>query len=827
VKRLFLLAPLAAALACGSNPSIIPSGDFSGPTGLAIAPLPDRDLLFVANQGANELRAIIFCNSPPGVPTTCSPKEDGQLLPGPIRVFAGSILAGERPLRLAGARLEDGTGAAHGAVLVAGSEPALHIVDAANILARFQNKTPTAADPRVPRLTVPLPDAPVDVVATDVSGPSVTAVVATQAPVGGSAALTVLAVSIGSDGLAQAVATQRCSLDFTPIRLALIPGAMLSGAVSGAGRDPNMDDLSNGVPKHVYVADGTPGGTPGGTGDGAVEVTVAAIPLLPPGAPPSFNPGPCPTTRRLPASDPGDLPRRARPLRSLAFSPAFIDTSKTRTPAGRFMLGVTAPDAALCADRGTHTCDPSLGVDAGTVCAEHGVQNCGAGRIVILSNDPVAGQSALLTAPATDKAAKPMVPLRPPAPAREVAFLGRDVCPDSDGLQGHTAPCTALRIGAGTVTNPVVTTRQTIGLASTEDGSTVFIDVLNRRFFNDVRDTSATPLPPVPSFTFPAFAPQPAPGEVPPQFTPPNAEPVTKTVGTDEVVVPSSKGVLGWVNSGVTRNAHWRAVWHTTMPGLESLSGNLSRSGSGPIQLTVPAGKDLTRWSNSPELQLGAPSACPANPLPTDPPCVPDFVRVTSYSSTANCADLAVVPFNLDIPIAAVHADRLELQPVSPAFNPDPACFASGDVGGTFEVHAGTTTAGAWMVLEDLDILGRVPHGVQFAATGPRFDYPLDYDLDTPPRPDDFAMVFSLTGPEPTVAGTIFDFRTADGQLVSAVRDLSAAGIAGFAGPILVYDTPRRLDQTVFTAITGSNSVLRAVPALFGVQNSDSLFFYY
>jgi len=821
VKRLVRLAPLAAALACGSNPSIVPSGDFSGPTGLAIAPLPDRDLLFVANQGANELRAITLCNSAPGVPTTCSSGEDQQFLPAPIRVFAGSIVAGERPLRLAGARLQDGTGdaaPAHGAVLVAGSEPELRVVDAANILAASQNRV-TAKPPTV----LKLPDAPVDVVATDVSGPSVTAVVATQAPVGGNAALTVLTVSVnGTTGLAEATATQRCAIDFVPTRLALIPGAMRTGAVPGAGRDPDMDDLSNGIPKHVYVADGTPGGTPGGTGDGAVEVTVAAIPLLPPGAPPSFNPGPCPTTRRLPASDPAESPRRPRPLQSLAFSPAFTDTGNARTPAGRFMLGVTAPDAALCADRGTHTCDPSLGLDAGTVCADHGVQNCGAGRIVILSNDPAAGQSALLTAPATDAAPKPMVPLRPPAPAREVAFLGRDVCPPATpDRQDLNPPCTAVRIGAGTSpAPPALTIRPTIGLASTEDGSTVFIDVLGRRFFNDLRDTGAAL--PLPSFTPPAFAPQPAPGETRAQLIPPGAQDVTNK---DGIVVPSSKGSFGWMNSGVTRNAHWRVVWHVVMPGLESLSGNLSRSGSGPVRLT--AGKDLTRWIDSPELRLGAPSACPANPLPTDPPCVPDFVRVISYSPTASCADLAVVPFNLDIPIAAVLPDGLELQPVSPGFNPDPACFASGTVGGTFEVRAGTTTAGAWTVLEDLEVLGRVPHGAQFVATGPRFDYPLDYDPVAPPRPDDFLFSFSLTGPEPTVAGTIFDFRTLDGQLVSGVRDISVSGTPGFAGPILVYDTPRRPDQTMFTAITGSNSVLQAVPAQFGVTNSRSVFFYY
>jgi hypothetical protein len=799
VNRFLRLAPLAAVLACGSNPSVIPSGDFSGPTGLAIAPLPDRDLLFVANQGANELRAIMLCNSAPNAPTTCSSNEDGRALPAPARLFPGSIIGvGQRPLRLAGARLRDGAGAPHGAVLVAGKDPVLHVVDAANLFAASRDKTVTAAPPQ----DVPLPEPPVDVVATDVSGSTVTAIVATEAPAGGSAALAVFTVSLDPNrGLAVATATQQCAIGFVPARLALIPGKQ-------AGQD---DVLPDGRPAHVYVADGTPGGTPGGTGDGAVEVAVAAIPPVSQGVL-STAPPACPVVRRLPASDPAESPRRARPLKSLAFSPAFIDANG-RTPAGRFMLGVTAPDAALCADRGPRTCNPSIVAPAaGLVCADHGLRNCGGGRIVILGNDPVAGRSALLVAPGTFPAptpatpivpGPPMAPLHPPAPAREVAFMGRDACPPatSDRLDLNP-PCTAVRLGSGTVAVPAIVQREIIGLASTEDGSTVFIDVLARRFFNDQRDTSS----PISQVTA-KF-----PGDQVPTFfvlTPPGMDKTGKAIPGAEAT--------GWGNAGVTRSAHWRIVWHVTMPGLESLSGNLSRAGTGliPIRLTLPPGKDLTPWIASPELRLGP----------------GDFVRVLSYSPSATCADLAVVPFNLDIPISAVHPDGLELGPVHPGFDPDPACFASGNVGGTFQVHTGSTAAGGWMVLEDLDVLARLPHGAQFVMTGPRFDYPLEYDPQSPPNPppppDDFVLSFFFTGPEPTVAGTIVDFSTVDGQFVSSVRDPSTAGIPGFAGPILVYDTQRRPDQVIFTAITGSNSVLQAVPAQFGVPNSNSLLIYY
>ncbi len=818
MKRLLRLAPLAAILACGSNPSVIPSGDFSGPTGLAIAPLPDRDLLFVANQGANELRAIILCNAPPNTTTTCTANEDRQFLPGPIRLLAGSILVGERPLRLAGVPLLDGAGVKHGAVLVAGSESAVHVVDAANLFAASRDKTVPFADPRDDARTVMLPAPPVDVVAAETPGSTVTAVVATEAPAGGSAALTVLTVSLDAGGLAHAEPTQQCAIDFVPMRLALIPGKLATPGVP-------QDDLdANGNPKHVYVADGTPGGTPGGQGDGAVEVSIPDVPACAPaGCVPSIGAGTipaCTVTRRLPASDPADSPRRARPLLSLALSPAFIDANSVRSPAGLFVLGVTAPDAALCANHPTHTCDPALDVQAGSVCVDHGERNCGAGRIVLLGNDPASGQSLVLPAPPAGlpdplvppftSGLPPMAPLRAQAPAREVAFMARDTCPSPPPDANHAPPCTVLQVGVGTSTTNsgrgVAISRQVIGMATTEDGSTVFIDVLKRRFFDDLRDTSVFGVPSV--FTQ-NLTPQPPPGVPATQFT--LASPA----------VGIGKQFDGWTNPGVTRTAHWRIAWHVAMPGLESIGGNLSRAAGGPIRLTLPPDKDLTRWTSSPELQLGAPSACTV-PYPD---CFGDFVRVLSYSATANCADLAVVPLSVNIPIAAVHPDGLDLQPV-PGFDPDPACFASGNVGGTFEVHVGSTTAGAWLVLEDLDVLGRVAHGALFVTTGPRFDYPLDtYSPTTPARPDDFAFVFSLTGPEPTATGTNFDVQFGTAQAISLVKDQTTAGTPGFAGPILVYDTPASPDQVTFVAITGSNSLLQAIPGQFGQVNGVRFFY--
>ncbi len=312
MNRVSLLAPLVATLACGSNPSVIPAGDFSGPTGLAIAPVIDRDLLFVANQGSNELRAIMLCTAPAGAPTTCPDREDQQLLPAPIRLVPGSIAAGKRPLRLAGARLSAG-GVPHGAVLVAGldtdpkaSPPkdALRVIDAADLFAASQNRI-KAKEPNY----VDLPDPPIDVVAADAQGTSVTAVAATQPPAGGPGTLTVLTVTVdGDSGLAIGTATRQCALDFVPARLAVVPG------------DTAL--------QRVYVADGTPGGTPGGIGDGAVEVSVPDIPAI--AASPIVPAPPCPVTRRLPASDPAD--RRWRPARS---SSALRRKTKRSAPTTR------------------------------------------------------------------------------------------------------------------------------------------------------------------------------------------------------------------------------------------------------------------------------------------------------------------------------------------------------------------------------------------------------------------------------------------------------------------------------------------------------------
>lgn len=766
MKRIAWLGPVLVALACGSNPSVIPAGDFSGPSGLAIAPLADRDLLFVANQGSNELRAITLCNAAPGTPTTCTQQDDQHFLPAPIRLFPGSISAGERPLRLAGARLTDANNVPHGAVLVAGSDKALRVLDATSIFKASVDKGVTAAQPKL----LSLPEAPVDVVAPDVAGTTISAVVATQPTKGTPAVLSVVGVTLGPDGIvAQPTVTQRCALDFQPARLALVPG--------DAG------------PQTVYVADGTPDGTPGGIGDGAVEVSVPAIPAFAGDSAPIPL---CPAGRRLPASDPADSPRLARPLRSIALSPAFTATQAFAP--GALLIGATREDKALCANHAVQACPAELAVPAGTVCVDHGTRSCGRGRVVLISTN-VGGQSALLSAPPgplTASGAPPMVPLSPPSPGVEVAFM-------VSGLRLFTSPTVT------TLQNPPI-----LGLVSAEDGATYFLDVVNRRYFNDLRDSN----PDLPSLPIPAL------GQL--TLTP---APISSDVPSLTLAPPGSlpsQQFAGWVQTGVTRSAQFRVVWHGILPGLESLGGILSRAAGSPtVSLKLPI-KSLAAWTSAPELRLGAPSACAA-PYPQ---CVSDFVRIVSYSRSSACSAFGTVPATIDIPIASIDADGLGMQlQAVPGFDPGPECFTSGEVLATVEVHAGTTTAGAWMVFEGLDALGRLPHGSQFVVLGPRIDY--SFLFGSPPPARDPVLSFAIGGGEPTVAGTFFSLSFDDKETVTGVRDNSVSGAAGFAGPILVYTSPLHTDPVLFTALTGSNSLIEAIPSQLGVANTNNVIFFY
>ena len=112
--------------------------------------------------------------------------------------------------------------------------------------------------------------------------------------------------------------------------------------------------------------------------------------------------------------------------------------------------------------------------------------------------------------------------------------------------------------------------------------------------------------------------------------------------------------------------------------------------------------------------------------------------------------------------------------------------------------------------------------------TGPRFDYPVSqYPYPVTPPATDIAFSFTMTGAEPTVAGSFFVLSLSSGRSITFVRDpIIASATPGFAGPILVYGSLRRPnDEVAITANTGSNSLLMTIPAQLGFAGSVRVFY--
>jgi hypothetical protein len=387
MNRLFFLAAAAAAFsACSSTPSTAQSGSLVGPTGLAVTAAGDRDLLFIASTGTEQLRALQMCTRP-NLPdggtdpaNTCPPAEDLQFLPGPMRLFPASIETGDRPLRLAGARLDlpDGGGAGGGVVLVAGADDALRIVDARNLVQAMKHlEAPQQA------LTLPL-DAgvaadvvaanPVDGNGMDLSAPMVRAFAATTPEPGVPAQLMVLQMRLDAADAGTSVphldVVQRCSLDpVVPRRLAVAPG----------------DDTA------VVIADGAGDATTGG----ALRVKRLDIPL-------SSGPLQACTGTRLLAGG---------PVRSITLSPAWYEDGQPDHAAGEI--------AALIRD------------DGGLLFV----------RTIDQQKFPVPSFDYRVTGK------PPMEPLYVNGLAREVTFL-RSVKPNPNACQ--KAPCTPLWVGPST-----------------------------------------------------------------------------------------------------------------------------------------------------------------------------------------------------------------------------------------------------------------------------------------------------------------------------------------------------------------------------------------
>jgi hypothetical protein len=388
--------------------------------------------------------------------------------------------------------------------------------------------------------------------------------------------------------------------------------------------------------------------------------------------------------------------------------------------------------------------------------------------------------------------------------------MGRTDCPISPISGQVDSPCTIILAGNAS-TGSVPVNIELAGVIATEDGGTYFLDFTARRFLNDIRDAiqNGVPAPIFGSNPAVFLSPSPAPGVTPTTLLFPFPAPNDPTpVGT--------KIQQYWFNAGVTTTNGWRVIWHAVFPGLESVGGALSRpSPTGTVHFQTP-GKTLSPWTNSPTLHLAA----------------GDVVRVLALGLLNNgqtpCSELLSVLVTQEIPIASVGPDSFELQPLPGIFDPPASCFAQGTVPMVIEVRTGSSPSGpgAWMVFENFDVRGRVAHGQQFVVYSQRFDYPLDYTPSTDPKvaspplplPVDIETAFTPSGPEPTIPGTKFLFTTANGSSYTSFRDPSVT--QGFAGPVVVYTSPKFVNPLLFVSITGGNELLQADPGLLGVSGT-------
>jgi len=768
VKRaLPCLAVLIAACSTALTP--VATGEFASPSGLAVASGGDRDLLFIANEGRDNLRALQLCRGPldGGAPQdSCPAREHLQFLPAPIRVFPATIETANRPRRLASVRLSrlDPTQSPAGVVLAVGADDTLRVVDARNLV-EAANHTPlpdggtvtamNVLSAHLPFLTAdagvlssPAADVvaenPLDPNGLEMSAPSgqtVTAFAATLAE--GTAPAQLLRFQVGLDANGAATLptlTGQCTLDpVVPRKLAAIPG--------GGDR--------------VYIADGA--------GDGVVSVAKASIPA------PSSTPAAC-TLVRIGAG--------GRSARSVSVSPAWWDGA-TPHAAGEFVIMVLEPLTTSTAGNN---------VDPGGILIARAADSAMVPAPPSSLFDPTDG-GVQTDGGFTTGGLPVMQPIAPPfGLPREVTFL-RALAPDSTCTPSDggppAAPCTPVYVGFPSATP--VAEFSLVAAATSTDGATYFIDVLNRRFVNQsyyqglqtpiftqgllLNLSTSDPIPPALTFA----------SACSPSTTPPCP------VATDQHPLD------GWLTAGVTRSERWRATWHSTFPGLETRSGALSASGSGTIILTFP-GLSLAPWQSDPNLQLAA----------------GDTVSFNAYSAPAgapqSCSDLIASesPSRFELSIVSVpSASTLELSPLAPTalqrgFNLS-ACptglnaVASVRVGG----------ARPWLVYQGTTARGRAANGQAFTATGQRFDYPLDA---TQPvlASDNVEVAFTISGHDPLVLGTSFSFSLGTGLTPLSFRDSTLP--QGLATVVLSYSSPR-YPQLVFTSVSGGNALIQADPS--------------
>ena len=858
---------LAMAISCGTPNPLSQSGDFLAPSGLAVGSARDRDLLFIASAGGDELRALTICSQPSSNPDggpatsadggvlpadTCPSQEDFQFLPGPIRVFPASIAVNDRPVRLASARLLGPDGGNTGMLLIGGADTRLAVLDVANVVDVEQGVVPALKQLRyVDLITSP----PVDVIARNAPSPvqpdvEVGAAVVhgyalTQAAQGVPAAI--IALQISADPISPVVKMGRCNLRVpgadgglsavVGTRLALVPR---SGQLPPSGvlaDDARFDNF-------LYVADGTPAGVAGGIGDGALELDTTQ-PALNVGADPlDANPQAvapdCVVLRRLAATDPVSLV--PLPLRSLALSPRYIGP---RPPLADGGTGAFVDGGSTWPDGGTTLTAPRV-YDPGAFLLGATVD----GRVVLLRGD-VGGQAPLpplIYAPGDGTAGQPgfprMEPLRVNGLARDVNFLKPPSATKCSPLADPSFSCNFVQVGNGAQYTAVQF--GLVGMATSSDGSTNFIDVDDRRFISDLRDLGAsTGSQPMFTAVNPLQPLQPN-GAVPQlSFPPPQLDPATGAQvpgGICCIAVPGAPINGGNLTAGVTRNGLWTVEWHAAIPGLERRAGTLSGiNPDGTLHIDFPAVTPSTAfpsWTNPPPP--------PAGSLPTPALLDPkggDVVAVQVFAKPDGSGVCPALANENQLPLQREYSIRTLTSSTSTGAPPmttdsidvtngglaiDPSCLPVG-VTVEFRTAAGFGKA-AWLVFEAGRPRGRAVNGVLFNALETRFDYPLAYQLTDPfgtppgqptaafyPTADkDVAVAFTVVGPEPVTPKSYFTFQLSSGQQPTHVSDTNQG--SAFAGTVIVYTSPKDTNL-VFTAVTGGNSVLQADPGLLDVFN--------
>ena len=860
-----LLALLLVTAACGSTNNTVGSGQFSAPSGLAVVPAADRDLLFVAGTGRDGLRALEICefvdndgNLQPSCP------EDLQFVPGPIRVFPANIETDNRPVKLAGAWLTSDAGTAaldggtrQGVVLAVGADKTVRIVDAKGVLDAVS--TGQLAAP----LQLALDGIPTDVVAENLvnpgttgiddsddadtltTSPSVEAFVTTVANASAPAELTEFTVTLDANGAA-ALPTNRkaCALtNVVPSRIALAPretpparvATSLCPLDAGVATDPLCFPDTPVPTDDIFVGDAK--------GDGVVRVKRSSLQA----AAPNTVPVPCVMTRIstvAPLPDGGVSDGGSHSVRALALSPQWYETVPIPTsfnsdggvntdtnleavtinhPAGELLMMVLEPDptptpglpqdpgGVLFADLCTYSAPVAPGDHPHCIDFDGGVIL----PIPPYRYDQLSPGAAVPLDVGTSDAGIPLFPqqaMEPIAPggvAREGAFLRafRPRVALGQADPGCTdGACTAVFVGQG---NSAVVNIFLLAAVTSTDGATYLIDVVHRRFINgnfyNLANNANQSLDPQ-LLNAPTLSPASA------AANPPNFVPIPFNEAADI-------RLFGY-HPGVTHSAIWTVIWHDIIPGLERVQGFATLSDHGTYFFDVPSG--FADAQADPIIHFGK-----GDNVSFFSYSLPDNVSAQCKQELINEGALqlsfeaSIVSVNPD----GLHPDRLELfiDQAATGFNPGNVCTSFGAIAEfhtgapqEWAVHQGDTAA-----LVPGTILARIALGELYFARERRFDYPYDYlPTDVFPLPHlppvastDTGVAFSIQGGNPASPGSAWTFRLQSNLLPLLYSD--STSLAGLASGVVPYSSAAN-PNALFTAVTGSNSIVMATPSLLG-----------